>query len=73
MEFKSFLPFKIYKCFYYIGKCAAASLDVLSGIFNDEFLPELLPILKETLFSEKWEVLILILYFWYVHTAPFVI
>lgn len=40
------------------GKCAAASMDVLSGIFGDDFLVHLLPILKETLFSEHWEVII---------------
>lgn len=39
-----------------LGKCAAASLDVLSGIFGDEFLVHLLPILNEALFSEQWEV-----------------
>lgn len=38
------------------GKCAAASLDVLSGVFTDPFLEHLLPILKETLFHESWEV-----------------
>ncbi|VDK25160.1 unnamed protein product [Anisakis simplex] len=37
-----------------LRKCSAASLDVLSGIFNDDFLPTLLPILKETLFHEDW-------------------
>ncbi|VDM41758.1 unnamed protein product [Toxocara canis] len=37
-----------------IRKCSAASLDVLSGIFNDDFLPTLLPILKETLFHSNW-------------------
>uniref|UniRef100_A0A914ZWH3 Transportin-1 n=2 Tax=Parascaris univalens TaxID=6257 RepID=A0A914ZWH3_PARUN len=37
-----------------LRKCSAASLDVLSGIFNDDFLPTLLPILKETLFHSNW-------------------
>ncbi|VDN35909.1 unnamed protein product [Gongylonema pulchrum] len=35
-------------------KCSAASLDVLSSIFNNDFLPTLLPILKETLFHSNW-------------------
>lgn len=39
-----------------LGKCAAASLDVLSGIFGDPFLDHLLPILRETLFHESWDV-----------------
>ncbi|KAF7639288.1 Importin N-terminal domain-containing protein [Meloidogyne graminicola] len=39
-----------------LRKCAAASLDVLSGVFNDDFLVYLLPILKDTLFSEHWEI-----------------
>jgi hypothetical protein len=38
----------------FIGKCSAASLDVLSSIFGDEFLPTLLPILKHTLFHDQW-------------------
>lgn len=38
----------------FAGKCSAASLDVLSSIFNDDFLPTLLPILKETLFHNSW-------------------
>lgn len=40
----------------FIGKCAAASLDVLSSIFNDDLLPILLPIFKETLFHQDWRV-----------------
>jgi hypothetical protein len=39
-----------------LGKCSAAALDVLSGVFHDEILPILLPILKETLFHQNWEV-----------------
>uniref|UniRef100_A0A914VK87 Transportin-1 n=1 Tax=Plectus sambesii TaxID=2011161 RepID=A0A914VK87_9BILA len=39
-----------------LRKCAAASLDVLSNIFGDDFLPTLLPILKETLFHQQWEI-----------------
>lgn len=38
------------------GKCSAAALDVLSNIFNDEILVVLLPILKETLFHQNWEI-----------------
>lgn len=39
-----------------LRKCAAASLDVLSNIFGDELLPILLPLLKDYLFHEQWEV-----------------
>uniref|UniRef100_A0A183CIR4 Transportin-1 n=1 Tax=Globodera pallida TaxID=36090 RepID=A0A183CIR4_GLOPA len=39
-----------------LRKCAAASLDVLSGIFTDTLLVHLLPILNESLFSDQWEV-----------------
>jgi transportin-1 len=31
-------------------------LDVLSNVFNDEILAVLLPILKETLFHQNWEI-----------------
>lgn len=56
------VPYVISKVIFYItindlkfaGKCSAASLDVLSSIFNDDFLPTLLPILKETLFHNNW-------------------
>uniref|UniRef100_A0A1I8F0A0 Importin N-terminal domain-containing protein n=1 Tax=Wuchereria bancrofti TaxID=6293 RepID=A0A1I8F0A0_WUCBA len=44
----------IIKEYNFAGKCSAASLDVLSSIFNDDFLPTLLPILKETLFHNNW-------------------
>lgn len=44
----------IIKDYNFAGKCSAASLDVLSSIFNDDFLPTLLPILKETLFHNNW-------------------
>ncbi|MFH4974294.1 hypothetical protein AB6A40_001003 [Gnathostoma spinigerum] len=37
-----------------LRKCSAASLDVLSGVFNEALLPTLLPILRETLFHENW-------------------
>ena len=38
------------------GKCSAAALDVLANVFQDELLPVLLTILKETLFHADWEV-----------------
>ncbi|VDN02526.1 unnamed protein product [Thelazia callipaeda] len=50
-EVHSFILFK--NC-HILGKCSAASLDVLSSIFHDDFLPTLLPILKETLFHSNW-------------------
>ncbi|XP_053672193.1 transportin-1 isoform X2 [Anopheles nili] len=37
-----------------LRKCSAAALDVLANVFKDDFLPILLPILKETLFHEEW-------------------
>ncbi|CAF1123343.1 unnamed protein product [Brachionus calyciflorus] len=39
-----------------LRKCSAAALDVLSNIFHEEILPDLLPILKETLFHQNWEI-----------------
>lgn len=39
-----------------LRKCSAAALDVLSNVFRDEILPVLLPILKETLFHQNWEI-----------------
>ena len=38
------------------GKCSAAALDCLSNVFREALLPLLLPILKETLFHQEWEV-----------------
>lgn len=38
------------------GKCSAAALDVLANVFHESLLPVLLPILKETLFHEDWEI-----------------
>lgn len=38
------------------GKCSAAALDVLANVFRDDLLPVLLPILKETLFHNDWDV-----------------
>ena len=39
-----------------VGKCSAAALDVLANVFHDDVLPILLPILKETLFHQDWEI-----------------
>ena len=39
-----------------LRKCSAAGLDVLANVFRDEMLPILLPILKETLFHDMWEI-----------------
>lgn len=39
-----------------LRKCSAAALDVLANIFRDELLPVLVPILKETLFHQDWDV-----------------
>ena len=38
------------------GKCSAAALDVLANVFHETLLPVLLPILKETLFHNDWEI-----------------
>ncbi|CAH8588883.1 unnamed protein product [Schistosoma turkestanicum] len=38
-----------------LRKCSAAALDVLASVFHTEFLPILLPITKELLFSPQWE------------------
>ena len=38
------------------GKCSAAALDVLANVFHESLLPILLPILKDTLFHEHWEI-----------------
>ena len=37
-----------------LRKCSAAALDVLSNVFHQALLPVLLPLLKESLFSEQW-------------------
>jgi hypothetical protein len=47
-------PVDIYMCF--LGKCSAAALDVLANVFREELLPVLVPILKETLFHQEWEI-----------------
>lgn len=39
-----------------LRKCSAAALDVLASVFRNELLPTLLPILKETLFHQEWEI-----------------
>jgi len=37
------------------GKCSAAALDVLANVFRNDILPVILPILKELLFHQDWE------------------
>ena len=37
-----------------LRKCSAAALDILAGVFKEDFLPVLVPILKETLFHQDW-------------------
>ncbi|XP_015791866.1 transportin-1 [Tetranychus urticae] len=39
-----------------LRKCSAAALDVLAGVFRDDLLPVVLPILRETLFHQSWEI-----------------
>ncbi|XP_015118772.2 transportin-1 [Diachasma alloeum] len=39
-----------------LRKCSAAALDVLAGVFREDLLPVLVPILKETLFHQDWEI-----------------
>jgi transportin-1 len=39
-----------------LRKCSAAALDVLANVFNEELLPVLVPILKETLFHQDWDI-----------------
>ena len=39
-----------------LRKCSAAALDVLANVFRDEMLHVILPILKETLFHQEWEI-----------------
>uniref|UniRef100_A0A0N4ZB02 Transportin-1 n=1 Tax=Parastrongyloides trichosuri TaxID=131310 RepID=A0A0N4ZB02_PARTI len=38
-----------------LRKCAAATLDVITGIFGDDCLPIILPLLKDLLFHKNWE------------------
>lgn len=39
-----------------LRKCSAAALDMLAGVFKEDFLPVLVPILKETLFHDDWQI-----------------
>ncbi|XP_064626357.1 transportin-1-like isoform X2 [Lineus longissimus] len=39
-----------------LRKCSAAALDVLANVFHEELLPVLLPILKDRLFHNLWEI-----------------
>lgn len=39
-----------------LRKCSAAALDVLANVFREECLPIVLPILKDTLFHQTWEI-----------------
>ena len=39
-----------------LPQCSAAALDVLANVFREEMLPVILPILKETLFHQEWEI-----------------
>jgi len=39
-----------------LRKCSAAALDVLANVFHEELLPVLVPILKETLFHQEWDI-----------------
>ncbi|XP_054718552.1 transportin-1-like isoform X2 [Uloborus diversus] len=39
-----------------LRKCSAAALDVLASVFHEDLLVVLLPILKETLFHQDWEI-----------------
>uniref|UniRef100_A0A0K0ES64 Transportin-1 n=1 Tax=Strongyloides stercoralis TaxID=6248 RepID=A0A0K0ES64_STRER len=38
-----------------LRKCAAATLDVITGIFGDDCLPIIFPLLKDLLFHKNWE------------------
>lgn len=39
-----------------LRKCSAAALDVLANVFREDLLPILIPILKETLFHQEWQI-----------------
>ena len=39
-----------------LRKCSAAALDMLAGVFKEDLLIVLVPILKETLFHPDWEI-----------------
>lgn len=38
------------------GKCSAAALDVMSNVFREDMLVAVLPLIKQMLVSEEWEV-----------------
>ena len=38
------------------GKCSAAALDVMSNVFREDMLVVVLPLIKQMLSSEEWEV-----------------
>ncbi|KAJ3273925.1 hypothetical protein HDV01_003756 [Terramyces sp. JEL0728] len=38
-----------------LRKCSAAALDVLSTVFNDDLLPDLLPGINQMLHAQEWE------------------
>ncbi|XP_041673824.1 transportin-1-like [Drosophila eugracilis] len=39
-----------------LRKCSASTLDMLANVFHEDCLPVVLPILKETLFHQKWAI-----------------
>ncbi|CAG0890893.1 unnamed protein product [Darwinula stevensoni] len=39
-----------------LRKCSAAALDMLANVFREDILPVLLPILKETLLHQEWQI-----------------
>lgn len=39
-----------------LRKCSAATLDLLASVFHDDLLPSVLPILRETLFHQEWQI-----------------
>ncbi|XP_075217364.1 transportin 1 [Lycorma delicatula] len=39
-----------------LRKCSAAALDCLANVFRDDLLPVLVPILKEMLFHQDWDI-----------------
>ena len=55
MEYSSVLC-KFIRYSDYLGRCSAASLDVLAGIFKNDILQVLLPCIQETLSNPDWRV-----------------
>jgi len=53
--FHSVLARLLQVCVCDAGKCSAAALDVLANVFRNDMLPIILPILKELLFHQDWE------------------